>query len=107
MNFAEHLLHPSALLDLANVQKFAAISATVLGLKICCQNAHNLTGRSMEEKISTTEATESTEIGNRSKKHFFGVRGFPASVLSAFSVVETFFYHTILRACAKSLLFEN
>ncbi len=42
VNFGEHLLRPSALLALANFLSFLRVSATLLGLKICCQNSPNL-----------------------------------------------------------------
>ena len=45
MNFVERLLRPSALLDLANILKFTAISAMLLEHKIRCQNSPNLTVR--------------------------------------------------------------
>ncbi len=41
MNFVEHPLRPSTLLDLANILKFMEISATLSGLKICSRNSHN------------------------------------------------------------------
>jgi hypothetical protein len=48
VNFVERLLRPSALLDLANILKFTAISATLLERKIRCQNSHNLSGRGID-----------------------------------------------------------
>ena len=51
MNFGEHLLRPSALLALANFLSLLRVSATLLGLKICCQNSPNLRDR---KKITVT-----------------------------------------------------
>ena len=51
VNFVERLLRPSALLDLANILKFTAISAALLERKIRCQNSHNLSGRGIAESF--------------------------------------------------------
>jgi hypothetical protein len=48
VNFVERLLRSSALLDLANILKFTAISAMLLERKIRCQNSHNLSGRGIQ-----------------------------------------------------------
>ena len=88
MNFVERLLRPSALLDLANILKFTAISATLLERKIRCQNSHNLNGRGIpytrnllyrERKLSSgyslLEANADCELTDRARKRAFFVYG--------------------------------
>ncbi len=49
VNFAEHLLRPSALLDLVNIVQVGLDLRNALDRKICCQNSHHLTGSSIIE----------------------------------------------------------
>ena len=65
MNFGEHLLRPSALLALANFLSLLRVSATLLGLKICCQNSPNLTAHRIRDRkeINVTVVEEESRSG--------------------------------------------